>query len=419
MCRNQEREGLIRPLLVKAGEFHIAGVYRIADSSGDYRAMLQVSRPDAIFVDSSIPPREALELASVGKVELPRIVTLIGVVEKDFDFLQEAISRGIDAVLPEPLGVVEFKSRLEAALRERQRTRDFLKAAFHGRGGEEGEGSLAGPREPGTTLAFVSSKDGEGKSTVALNLGLSLAKSFGKKVVYIDLDETLSETSMLLNRKPTGTLANVLALSDVEYSMAGIRRFAIDYFGDGSFLAIAGSQTLEPPPIDRSALDLLLCFLRYQVDFVLLDCPVRLCDALRSSLELSDWHIAVVQNTLSSLRNTRIYLQELKRLEFPPAAVRVVLNRVSKSTGLAKDELEKYLNPYPIVASVVSNGPVVIESVTVGVPLVLHAPESDIAGSIGIFAKRLLGVEASDAGDHSSGRLGTMLGNLFRRRTAP
>lgn len=413
ICRNAEREGTIRPFLVRTGELHIAGVYRVADSSGDLKAMVSVSRPDAIYVDSSIPPREAVELATMVRAEFPRTVVMIGIQEKDFDVLQDAIARGIDAVLPEPLSAMEFKTRLEQKIRDKQRSLDYLRAALHqGRGGPGGDG-LAPPREPGTTLAFVSSKDGEGKSTVALNLGLTLAQKFGKKVVYIDLDETLSETSMMLNRKPPGTLTNLLAMYEGDYTMEGLSRWAIDYFGDGKFLAICGNMTIEAPAFDRAALELLLVFLRFQVDYVLLDCPVRFSEALRTSLDLADWHLAVVQNTLSSLRNTRIYLQELSRLEYPAQKVRIILNRVSATAGLNKEEIAKSLDPYPVVSNVVSNGPVAINAVSVGVPLVLSAPESDIAQSIQNFAKRLLGIETTEAADHKGGGIGGMFSSLF------
>lgn len=421
VCRNSEREGTIRPLLVRPDEVSLVGVYRVADSTADFRALLEASHPEALYVDSSIPPREALELALTAKHELPRVVVVIGIAEKSFDFLQEAILKGVDVVLAEPVGRDELRARMDKAFRERQRSLEFLRLArqqIRVGAGSGDEAGMGGAREPGVTLAFISSKHGEGRSTVALNLGLSLAKHFGKRVIYIDLDETISETGMMLNRKPPGTFLNVLAQADGAYTPESLSRHAIDYFGDGSFLAICGNLTIEPPQVDRDALDLLLCFLRFHFDFVLLDCPVRFGDVLKTALELSDWHVAVVQNTLSSLRNARIYLAELKRLGFSPEQVRVVLNRVSKTAGLARDDIEKNLNPYPIVSAIVSNGPVAIEAVTVGKPLILHAPDSDLAQSLNGFAKRLLGIETHEVGEHAGFGIRAMFSSLFGRRGA-
>lgn len=60
------------------------------------------------------------------------------------------------------------------------------------------------------TLAITGGKGGVGKTSVALNLSLTLARE-GHKVLLLDADTDLANVSIMLGRYPTRTLANVMA----------------------------------------------------------------------------------------------------------------------------------------------------------------------------------------------------------------
>ncbi|MGM0769206.1 MAG: AAA family ATPase [Pseudomonadota bacterium] len=63
---------------------------------------------------------------------------------------------------------------------------------------------------PTRTVAVTGGKGGVGKTSVALNLALTLARE-GKRVLLLDGDTDLANVSILLGRYPTRTLANVVA----------------------------------------------------------------------------------------------------------------------------------------------------------------------------------------------------------------
>ncbi len=64
-------------------------------------------------------------------------------------------------------------------------------------------------RQP-RTLAITGGKGGVGKTSVALNLSLTLARE-GYRVLLLDGDTDLANVSIMLGRYPTRTLANVMA----------------------------------------------------------------------------------------------------------------------------------------------------------------------------------------------------------------
>lgn len=75
-----------------------------------------------------------------------------------------------------------------------------------------------------TTIAVVSGKGGVGKSNIAVNLSLYLARA-GQEVLLADLDFGLANTDLLLNVNPTYTLSHVFAgvrtVSDVIVEVPG------------------------------------------------------------------------------------------------------------------------------------------------------------------------------------------------------
>ena len=59
-------------------------------------------------------------------------------------------------------------------------------------------------------ISLFSGKGGSGKTTIALNLALELAKQTGKKTALIDLNFILGELAEFLNLPPTFNLSNML-----------------------------------------------------------------------------------------------------------------------------------------------------------------------------------------------------------------
>lgn len=66
------------------------------------------------------------------------------------------------------------------------------------------------PRRSAQTLAITSGKGGVGKSTVAVNLAVELAR-MGRKVVLLDADLGTANADVLCNVMPPATLAHVVA----------------------------------------------------------------------------------------------------------------------------------------------------------------------------------------------------------------
>ena len=65
------------------------------------------------------------------------------------------------------------------------------------------------PSSPASVLAITSGKGGVGKSCIALNLAIQLAR-LGERVLLVDADLGLANLSILLNIAPKHTLEDVI-----------------------------------------------------------------------------------------------------------------------------------------------------------------------------------------------------------------
>jgi len=101
------------------------------------------------------------------------------------------------------------------------------------------------PQRAAQTLAITSGKGGVGKSTVAVNLAVELAR-MGRKVVLLDADLGTANADVLCNVMPPATLAHVVAgrreIEDIVVQAPG----GFDLVGGASGLAqMAALNTFE------------------------------------------------------------------------------------------------------------------------------------------------------------------------------
>lgn len=123
------------------------------------------------------------------------------------------------------------------------------------------------------TIAFASGKGGVGKTTIALNLGLVLAKA-GKRVVLIDADLDMANVSIMLGVELAPiTLHNVLA---GEHSVNDAL-----YEGPAKLFYVPSALSEEKKELDYEKLKSAVSHLENAYDYILLDCPPSLSEQTR------------------------------------------------------------------------------------------------------------------------------------------
>ena len=160
--------------------------------------------------------------------------------------------------------------------------------------------------EEGKIIGITSSESGEGKSTNAFNLALSMAET-GKKILFVDCDLRLSVTA-----RRTGLTASP-GLSNVLVGMASLEDCIQAYENSGLEVITAGNFPPNPAELlGSSRMEQLCQFFRKRYDYIIADLPPvgMVADAIIMS-KFFDGVILVVKEGYSRSDRIRAMVHDL------------------------------------------------------------------------------------------------------------
>ena len=220
----------------------------------------------------------------------------------------------------------------------------------------------------GLILGVFSAKGGVGKTTTVANLGAVLAQKLKNRVIIVETNMTASNLGLHL-----GILDPPVVIQDIVFGKLKIND-AISVTDYGLHV-IPGSVafTDEVGSIDlRGILD----EIRKKYDVVILDSAPGFGLEVFAGMKACDGLLICCQPRVPAIAGTLQTFRAADRLKIPVFGV--VLNRVTgKRFEIPTSDIKRTLG-WPTMA-VVPEDDMVEESVTRGVPVVLHAPNSPAA----------------------------------------
>ncbi len=266
-------------------------------------------------------------------------------------------------------------------------------------------------------VGVLNQKGGVGKTTVAINIAASFAKS-GERVLLIDADPQGSAMAWSSTReseppfaivgmaKPTlhRDLARLAANYDVAINLAasfaigGERVLLIDADPQGSAMAWSSTREREPPfsivGMAKPTLHRDLPRLAKDYDVVIIDGAPRVNDLGRSAILASDKVLSPVQpspydvwaaaDTVQLIREAQVLKESLKAA--------FVINRRIARTAIGRDAAEALaqFEDVPVLAAVLNQRVVYAESAAKGLSVIEAQPSSEAAREIEALAREIL-----------------------------
>lgn len=220
----------------------------------------------------------------------------------------------------------------------------------------------------GKVITFYNVKGGAGKSVISSNIAVMLARFWKKKVVLIDMNFAFGDQAILLNL-PTDKNIYQLLKARPPLKLPVIEEQLTDHF--------SGLKVLLPPPLPELAeaikpelVESIIDALRNEYDFIIIDTHNQLTEMELKILEISDAIMLVMTMELTFIKNTKLLIDLLQRLQVPREKIKVILNRAFKKMSLEPAKVEKSLR-YAISHFIPSEGNLVIPSVNKGMPFSL------------------------------------------------
>jgi pilus assembly protein CpaE len=231
-------------------------------------------------------------------------------------------------------------------------------------------------------VTVFSTKGGVGKTVLATNLALALARDKSRSVALVDLDLEWGDVAIMMGMKPVHTIYDAVQVFD-RLDSEMLCGFMERHSGGASVL-LAPVHPEDAEGINAARVAQVLDLLRANFDYVVVDTAPSLSEVVLTALDRSDEIYVVTMMDVASVKNTRISLQKLTQLGYDPARVRIILNRADSKVLLQPSEVEEAIGG-TVVARIPSDR-IVPLSVNKGVPVVVDAPKSAVARCIDALA---------------------------------
>ncbi|HKY75417.1 MAG TPA: P-loop NTPase [Acidimicrobiia bacterium] len=317
------------------------------------------------------------DAAGLAKIESftrsrPDAGAVLVTVEQSTELLQQAFRSGIRDVLELPVETAALYQSLERVAR----TLTGLPTS---------PPPIEMPSMDGRVIAVTSTKGGSGKSVVATNLATVLAQQGPGPVVLVDGDLQFGDVAVMMRLGASHTLAEAVTAGD-RLDSQYLQSLLVRHEPSGLLVLMAPLEPSFSELVSAKDIVRIIDVLRTFCSHVVVDTQSGMNDVTLSVIEHSDETLMVASTDVPNIKDTKIGLQTLHRLGVDASKLTLVLNRANSKVHLNISEVEHTLGMKADCQ--IPSSLVVPLSVNRGVPVVLDAPKSEVAGSFEQLAKR-------------------------------
>lgn len=357
--------------------------------------------PEVVVIDERSGTEAALALASRLDVECPGIAVVL-VSDRVAELGLAAMRAGVSDIVPTESEEDEIRGALDRAIRvTRQR-------APAGDGNDAG----AGPQSRrGQVISVVSPKGGVGKTTVAANLAVGLARSAPHSTVLVDLDLQFGDVSNALNLTPEHTIVDVVQGAAARDSMV-LKTFLTQH--DTGLTVVCGPNSpAEADLVGVSELTHLLQTLAAEFRYVVIDTAPAMTDHTLAALDMTDDLILVTSMDVPGVRGLRKELDILRDLGMGFDRRHVVVNFADAHSGLTRADVEATIGTG--VDLVLPRSRAAAVSINQGVPLMQNEVRDPMTKKLRRLVDRFTPAPLNEPRPAES-KIGSRLGGRHRLR---
>jgi pilus assembly protein CpaE len=339
--------------------------------------VIQQSQPDVVMISLDSDQQKALMLIRALTDEAPDMPILAISARGDGQAILQALRSGAREFLTAPVVLEELLKALQR-----------LQRATLSPGSRSND--VATGRHESQVIAILGSRGGVGCTSLAVNLGATLAQEPGHSVALVDLDLALGDADVALDLMADYTLADVV-LSVDRLDMQFLKR-SLSKHTSGLSLLPHPVQMDDAELIREDHLQRVIGLLRASYSHLVIDLSKSFAPTDKAALRMADVILLVAQLDLSSLRNVVRMLLSLGNDPQMADKVQIIMNRVGSDGEISLKKAEETIGK-PIYWQIPNDARAIQESRNQGIPLLQHAPKSKVQHAIHGLAQALTGKE--------------------------
>lgn len=383
ICETRES---IRRLLEFETDIEVIGE---AGTGSEALRLAEKLQPHIVLMDINMPEMDGIRATELFSLRVPNCSIIIMSVQGEQDYLRRAMMAGAREYIVKPFTGDELASTIAKVFEIERRKREAL-------GDQPLVAESISKARMGKIVSFFSTKGGVGKTTLATNLAVELARSRKYRVLLLDLNLQFGDVCVFLDLVPKRGIADLTQSGSLQYSE--IQSYLLTHSSGIQVLA-APTRPEYAELVNVEQVEKIFKELKPHFDYIICDTVNRFEEISLLSLDLADEIFLVVGLDVPGLKNTKLSLETMEGLRYLDK-VSVVVNRSGKEMGLEIRDVEKALN-IKVNFELPSDGKALVSAVNKGIPFVDYSPQSKATEGIRKMIQALTG-QSSQADDAPS-----------------
>ncbi len=349
--------------------------------------------PHIVLMDINMPKLDGLKVTEALGKELPNIQVIIMSIQSEQEYFRRAMKAGAKDFLTKPFSSSDLVDAIQNTFTKWIKDRPELQQ-------EEARADI---------LAFFATKGGVGRTTLATNLAISLARR-GKRTLLIDASLQFGDVAITLNQKASRNLYNIVEKE--EDITAGKIDANLTHHPSGLDLLLAPIEPAFADAIKPHHIKTVLDTLAPIYQFIIVDTAPHLGAIELQILDQTDLVLLVGTLEISSLKNTKLCLKTLNDIKFDMAKVKLVINKDIPNVGIGRKDIEEGL-AIPIFSVVPMDAETAQMALNHGEPFVVKFPNTPLAKALDLMTTLIVGEEPAAADPVPSGPLWKLRKMIF------
>ena len=233
-------------------------------------------------------------------------------------------------------------------------------------------------------ITVFSNKGGIGKTSIASNLALELAKITKENVALVDLNFQLGDITSFFDIKPSFNISYML--QNLDKISSDFLLNTIEKYKDTSLYVLADPPYFKQAEnISKNQISKLFEKLKETFSYVVVDTDATFDGKTVTALDNSDLIFLVTIVNLPALRNCQRILDLFNKLGYDSEKTQIVINRYMENDDIKIEDVEKVLEK-SVYWKIPNNYFTMMAAINKGISVAEVNPESNVAISYKEFA---------------------------------